>query len=146
MTRLPTGAHELVGFEDYGVDQKGVRVFFGFQFKDAAAAVLHCNYQQLGQCIIYLQEIAQEAFRRRDPAAPHQEARETTNFVRQLDFEADVTGDSAVLLCATQDGPSIGLQIPHDILEELQTRLRILLVEMNIRRAQRQHRNNSSQP
>jgi hypothetical protein len=64
MTRLPTGAHELAGFEDYGVDQKGVRVFFGFQFKDAAAAVLHCNYQQLGQCIIYLQEIAQEAFRR----------------------------------------------------------------------------------
>ena len=145
MTRLPTDAHELVGFEDYGVDQKGVRVFFGFQLKNTAAAVLHCNYRQLGQCIIYLQEIAQEAFRRRDPAAPHQEARETINFVRQLDFESDVTGDSAVLLCTTQDGPRIELQIPHDILEQLQTRLRIVLAEMDIRRAQRRHRN-SSQP
>jgi len=137
MTRLPTDAHELVGFEDYGVDRKGVRVFFGFQLKDAAAAVLHCNYRQLGQCISYLQEIAQEAFRRRDPAAPPQEARETINFVRQLDFEAHLTGDSAILLCTTQDGRGIELQIPHDILEQLQTRLRILLAEMDIRRAQR---------
>ena len=141
MTRLPTDAHELTGFEDYGVDQKGVHVFFGFQLKDAAAAVLHCNYKQLGQCIVYLQDIAQEAFRRRDPASAHQEVRETqSDFVRQLDFEVDVTGDSAALLCTTLDGHRIELQIPHDILQELQTRLRILLAEMDIRRAQRQHR------
>jgi hypothetical protein len=141
MTRLPTDAHELTGFEDYGVDQKGVHVFFGFQLKDVAAAVLHCNYKQLGQCIIYLQEIAQEAFRRRDPASAHQELQETqSNFIRQLNFEADVTGDSAALLCTTQDGSRIKLQLPHDSLQELQTRLRILLAEMDIRRAQRQHR------
>ncbi|MFZ0399971.1 MAG: hypothetical protein WAL03_02650, partial [Pseudolabrys sp.] len=103
MTRLPTDAHELIGFEDYGVDQKGVHVFFGFQLKDVAASVLHCNYRQLGRCIIYLQEIANEAFRRRDPASAPQEVREIPNFVRQLDFEADVTGDSAILLCTTQD-------------------------------------------
>ena len=112
MTRLPTDAHELTGFEDYGVDQKGVHVFFGFQLKDAAAAVLHCNYKQLGQCIVYLQDIAQEAFRRRDPASAHQEVRETqSDFVRQLDFEVDVTGDEAALLCTTLDGHRIELQI-----------------------------------
>ena len=137
MTRLPTDAHELIGFEDYGVDQKGVHVFFGFQLKDVAASVLHCNYRQLGRCIIYLQEIANEAFRRRDPASAPQEVREIPNFVRQLDFEADVTGNSAILLCTTQDGRRIELEIEHDILEELQARLRILLAEMNIRRAQR---------
>jgi len=141
MTRLPTGAHELTGFEDYGVDQKGSHVFFGFQLKDAAASMLHCNYKQLGQCIVYLQEIATEAFRRRDPASAPQEVREaTSNVVRQFDFDVDVTGDSAALFCTTQDGFRTELQLPHDVLHGLQTRLRIVLAEMDIRRAQHLYR------
>ena len=141
MTRLPTDAHELTGFEDYGVDQKGGHVFFGFQLKDAAASMMHCDYRQLGRSIIYLQEIATEAFRRRDPASPQQEVREaTSNVVRQLDFGVDVTGDSAALFCTTQDGLRTELQISHDILQGLQTHLRIVLAEMDIRRAHRQRR------
>jgi hypothetical protein len=141
MTRLPTDAHDLTGFESYGVDQKGIYVFFGFQLKDTAPAVLHCNYRQLGQCITYLQEIAQEAFQRRDPAFAQQELRETaSNLVRRLDFNVDVAGDSAALLCTTQDGLRTELQIPYDILQGLKTHLPVVLAEMDIRRAQRQHR------
>jgi hypothetical protein len=141
MTRLPTDAHDLTGFESYGVDQKGFYVFFGFQLKDTAPAVLHCNYKQLGQCIIYLQEIAKEAFQRRDPASAQQGVPETTsNFVRHLDFDVDATGDSALLLCTTQDGLRTELQIPYDILQSMKTHLPVVLAEMDVWRAQRQGR------
>ena len=95
MTRLPTGAHELVGFEDYGVDQKGVGVFFGFQLR-MSRPVLHCNYAT--RSVHYLFAECAGGISTQRPSGPARRGARKTNFVRQLDFEADVTGNCGAAL------------------------------------------------
>ena len=127
MPELPSNAKDLVGYEPYGVDDNGLHVHFGFKVGHGKPVVLHCNHLMLGQIILYLQAVAKEAFQRRAQRNPHaadKEVRETqSNLVRQIGFDIDVTGQSVAILCTTQDGLPIELQMPLDLIDRMHTQL-----------------------
>jgi hypothetical protein len=58
-----------------------------------------------------------------------------------MDFEADVTGQSASLLCTTQNGVSNKLQLSFEMIEGLRLKLPELIAEMKKRQKarERQH-------
>ena len=141
MSKPPQDAKTISGLEEYGIDRNGLWVFFGFKIKDDKAVTLHCNYKGLNECIMYLKTIAKEAESRRikvDLAAQLDVEETQPNFVRQLDFDADVTGNSASLSFTTQDGNRKELQIPYDILRNMRDYLPGLLNEMDRLQAMRQ--------
>ncbi len=144
MATPPKGTKEVEGLENYGVDENGDYVFFGFK-TNSGPVHLSTNHLALGQAIMYLQTVAKEALQRRikvSPTAGELEVRETqANFVKQLDFEVDATGQSAALLYTTQDGIRSELQIPFDLIEGLHTHLPGLITEMKNRQQahKRQH-------
>jgi len=141
MVEPPVAASDVAGTTPFGVDDTGHHVFFGF--KTAAGPVdFIANYKVLGLLINYLQAIATEAQQTRlalDPNASDLEAREAkSNPVAQAALEPDIGGTSAALVCTTEEGTRVELQLDFDLLQGLLERLPKMLEEM--RRRQAAHR------
>jgi hypothetical protein len=141
MNKPPKKAKKVIGTTNFGVDGNGNYVFFGFK-TSAKAADFIANYKVLGLLINYLQSMASEAQQRRlklDPNAPDFEARETrSNPVLQAVLEPDLSGNSAALVCTTQDGTRIDAQLNLDMLRSLHQHLPGTIAEMERRRAAQQ--------
>jgi hypothetical protein len=139
MVAPPAGAKSLDRCLSYGVDANGLYIFFGLRFDDGSEQNITANHLGLGNLINYLTAIATEAQHRRvqvDPTTAHTEVRETqANPVRQIHFEVDSTGDTALAVCTTQSGLPCEVQIPLDILEGALRNLPGLIAEMNVRKA-----------
>jgi hypothetical protein len=137
MASPPQGAINIEGFSDYGVDENGEWMFFGFKLTEKKFVDLIANYHQLGASIIYLQAIAREAEQRRLTKNPHAgdlEAKgKPSNPVRILDLVPNLEGTSALLTCTTSTGTPIEAQIPFDLIEGMYANLPQLVGEMKKR-------------
>lgn len=145
MPTLPPDTKNLAGRTEYGVDDNGAYVYFGFKFEASNPEHFTTNYLELGNIINYLVAIAREAQQRRlkiDPTAQHLEVKGIpSNPVRQLDVDPDVTGQFAVWQCTMQDGTRLEAQIPFDIMEGLVAALPPRIDEMKKRQAERKQPN-----
>ena len=122
-------------------DQNGLYVFFGLKVEGGGIEHFALDHSGLGNLINFLRAIAGEAESRRlklDPGGAHKAVRERpSNPVRQFSIDSDITGESAAIVCTTQAGTEIVLQMPFDILEQLQGHLPGLNDEQRKRRASR---------
>jgi hypothetical protein len=138
MVVLPEGTVNLARCADYGVDEKGLRVFFGLRMEDGDTKHFALNHAGLGNLINYLQVIAQQAQLRRmktNPVITREGVRKSSsNPVRQLYLASDITGHWAALVCTMEDGTPVEAQFSFDLLNRLHNLLPGILVDMKNRR------------
>ena len=127
MVTPPPNSNFIEGSRNYGVDDNGNYVFFGFKLNGGSTADFTTDHHGLGNVINYLQTIAREAQQRRmkvDPSAEHMEVRgKPSNPVRQLDVDPDITGQFALWQCTMLDGTRLEAQMPLDLMEALIAKL-----------------------
>ena len=131
-------AKKANGFTDYGIDETGESVWFGFTLVNGGEVRIAFNQHGLAESIKYLQQIAHQAQHRRIAIHPHQaelEARAAqSNPTHQIEFLPDVTGAVASLEATTKQGIKMEpLQIEYDLLLRLYQHLPELLDEMRRR-------------
>ena len=133
MPTLPEGTKTIDGCTNYGVDDNGSWVFFGFK-TETGNVLLQANHHWLGQAIRYLQTIALEAYQRRvqiDPKAAHTEVREKLhNPIQQADFDIDLQGQHCMLKGLTASGLPVEVEIPFLLVEGIQRELPKVLEQM----------------
>jgi len=142
MATMPSNAKPLTGFRQYGIDDKGEKVFFSLVVSGDRHATFLASHKGLADTIHYLQKIAQRAEERRIARSPrqyHVEMLETPpNVIRKGSIMPDVTGQMARLEATTPSGAPIEVQFEFGALVSLQERLPDLIEKM--RQVQEQHK------
>ena len=126
------------GFTDYGIDDAGESVWFGFTLVNGGEVRVAFNWHGLAESIKYLQQIAHQAQQRRISKRPHQAQLEAeaaqSNPIHQIEFLPDVTGAVAELRGTTKQGTKMEpIQIEYDLILRLYQHLPELLDEMQRR-------------
>ena len=132
MANMPSNARSLTGFDKYGIDDKGEKVFFSFQMSGNRHATFLASHKGLANAIHYLQEIARRAEerrleRRRDVV---EMLERPPQVIRKGSIMPDVTGRLARLEATTPSGAPVDIQIEFDALVSLQERLPELIDKM----------------
>jgi len=136
MTNAPTNARRPVNMTDYNIDPRGIEVTFGFRFTEGDDVHFQMHHENLTQVIGLLRAIAFEAaeVRFRHPETPRAEVEQMLNNpVIGVDFTPDSAGRTAILRAGLQTGAEGRLQLPYQLLVELQQGLPALLDEMRRR-------------
>jgi hypothetical protein len=141
MARMPRNTRSLTGFGEYGVDDKGEKVFFTLVTSKWRATFL-ANHKGLADTIHYLQQIAQRAEERRIATLPKEDHVQVlpthSKVVRKGSLMPDVTGQLARLEATTPSGLPVEFQLEFGALVSLQERLPDLIQKM--RQLQDQHK------
>lgn len=131
---MPRNAKSLTGFGEYGIDDKGEKVFFSLVVSAKQSATFLASHKGLADTIHYLQQVARQAEERRIAKASQKDPVEMLetppNLIREGSIMPDITGQLARLEGTTASGVPIVLQIEFRALVSLQERLPALCEKM----------------
>jgi|SRR5688572_17522475 hypothetical protein len=134
MATMPGNAKSLTGFGEFGIDDKGEKVFFSLVASAKHHATFLASHKGLADTIDYLQRIARRAEERRIAKAPQEDHVQVLeappNVIRKGSIMPDTTGRLARLEGTTSSGVSVDIQIEFRALVSLQKRLPDLIEKM----------------
>ncbi len=134
MATMPGNAKSLTGLGEYGIDDKGEKVFFSLVASARHHATFLASHKGLADTIHYLQRIARRAEERRIARSPQEDHVQVLdappNVIRKGSIMPDTTGRLARLEGTTPSGVPVDIQIEFRALVSLQKRLPELIEKM----------------